>query len=370
MRAAAVIGAAFGDEGKGAVVDYLSGPDTTVVRYCGGAQAGHTVVTPQARRHVFHHFGSGTFRGASTYLGKHFIANPILWAKEAEELDISEARAQCHPEALLTTPYDMLINQEVERWRGAGRHGSCGAGINETWERCQTPYRTTVSDTLLAWGDFVENLDHIRKDWAFERWHTLTGTAIPPQLWKRLRDDNLLAHYLTDCREFRRRVLERTEPVREKLVFEGSQGLLLDEDHSFGPDFVTRGKVGLPNILSGWDVSLDVYYVVRAYMTRHGPGPFPTEIPPHLDHVEDATNKENEWQGPLRYGAIDPGLIADAIRDDLDEAGGRDVSAGLVVTHLDQVVDPRGVMNQLTKVTGLPVWLEGWGPTREHYRRT
>lgn len=77
--AIAVIGAGFGDEGKGLMTDYCCQRPkyTTVVRFNGGAQAGHTVVTPDGRRHVFSHFGSGTLRGAATFLSRFFICNPI-----------------------------------------------------------------------------------------------------------------------------------------------------------------------------------------------------------------------------------------------------------------------------------------------------
>ena len=72
-----VIGAGWGDEGKGATVDRLvRGPDDVVVRFNGGAQAGHTVFAPDGRRHVFHHVGSGAFHGAATYLSRHVVSKP------------------------------------------------------------------------------------------------------------------------------------------------------------------------------------------------------------------------------------------------------------------------------------------------------
>src|SRR4051812_30640034 len=88
MRVSAVIGANYGDEGKGLVTDYLAeeGEGAVVVRFNGGAQAGHTVVTPEGKRHVFHHFGSGTFRKARTHLSRFFISNPALFRPEFEAL--------------------------------------------------------------------------------------------------------------------------------------------------------------------------------------------------------------------------------------------------------------------------------------------
>src|SRR5580698_7114906 len=87
MSAYAVIGANFGDEGKGLITDFLCSQldDCLVVRFNGGAQAGHTVVTLRGR-HVFHHFGSGTFNDSPTFLSRFFVVNPLLWEKEHIEL--------------------------------------------------------------------------------------------------------------------------------------------------------------------------------------------------------------------------------------------------------------------------------------------
>ena len=136
MNVTAVIGANFGDEGKGLMTDYFSDKKTVVVRHNGGAQAGHTVVTPDGIRHVFSHFGSGTLAGAATFLGPRFIINPLLWKKELGILKKMGFDPKVfYAGGLVTTPYDMLINEEIERSRGDGRHGSCGVGINETVTR-------------------------------------------------------------------------------------------------------------------------------------------------------------------------------------------------------------------------------------------
>lgn len=113
--ATVVIGANWGDEAKGKMVDYFaslaSGP-TVVVRHNGGAQAGHTVLTPDDKRHVFSHFGSGTLAGAATYLARHFVCNPLVFWKESRELIALGAAPvmAADPRCFVTTPYDMLIN--------------------------------------------------------------------------------------------------------------------------------------------------------------------------------------------------------------------------------------------------------------------
>ena len=82
MKAAAVIGMNYGDEGKGHITNYLSNSDTLNVRFNGGAQAAHAVCMADGRSHIFHHFGSGTLKGARTLLANKFIINPMVFAAE------------------------------------------------------------------------------------------------------------------------------------------------------------------------------------------------------------------------------------------------------------------------------------------------
>jgi adenylosuccinate synthase len=98
-RAKVVIGGQYGDEGKGLAVDWLvaQDPDSLVIRFNGGAQAGHTVVAPDGRRHVFSHFGSGTFAGAPTFLSRFFVANPTIFLGEAKRL----AAIGCQPQVVI-----------------------------------------------------------------------------------------------------------------------------------------------------------------------------------------------------------------------------------------------------------------------------
>lgn len=87
MKARVVIGSSFGDCGKGLVTDYLCSQGAgIVVRFNGGANAGHTVVTPDGQRHVFSHFGSGTLLGVPTFLSSFFVCNPIQFAKELDRI--------------------------------------------------------------------------------------------------------------------------------------------------------------------------------------------------------------------------------------------------------------------------------------------
>ena len=133
-KAYAVIGANFGDEGKGLMTDLFcrTGGSVINIRSNGGAQAGHTVCTSDGRRHVFSHIGSGSFAGADTYLSGYFILNPMLFSKEAAVLGKDTGNIFIDRHCIVTLPCDMLINQFVETARGKSRHGSCGVGIFET----------------------------------------------------------------------------------------------------------------------------------------------------------------------------------------------------------------------------------------------
>jgi adenylosuccinate synthase len=154
MKAYVVIGACFGDEGKGLTTDYLAAKhvsESLVVRFNGGAQAGHTVQTANGQRHVFKHFGSGCFAGSPTFLSEYFICNPILFRTELEQLHKFglTPKIYVHPEAVVSTQYDMMINQIVEEIRSNSRHGSCGVGIGETVERNIHPqFAIQVQDLL------------------------------------------------------------------------------------------------------------------------------------------------------------------------------------------------------------------------------
>lgn len=130
----------FGDAGKGSSVDFLvrAYKAHTVVRYNGGAQAGHNVVTQDGRQHVFAQFGSGTFvPGVQTHLSRHMLVNPVSMLDEEEHLcslSVSDAfhRTTIDEEALIITPFHQAANRLREYARGKDRHGSCGRGIGET----------------------------------------------------------------------------------------------------------------------------------------------------------------------------------------------------------------------------------------------
>ncbi len=389
----AVIGANFGDEGKGLMTDVLASrapSRTLVVRANGGAQAGHTVVTPEGRRHVFGHVGSGALCGAPTLLSRFFVSNPLLLDKEWDTLSDLTPRILVDGRSLVTTPFDMLVNQMLEQARGTRRHGSCGVGFNETIERNLRPeFRLDVA-MLRAPARVRERLEAIRIAYLPERLATL-GLEPESRARELLQSPQLPAAFLEACTRF----LQRVEVVSdaqalgsfEHVVFEGAQGLLLDEDHPWFPH-VTRSKTGLKNVVSlmreAGLLNLKAVYATRWYMTRHGAGPFPSEVAVKPSAaIVDRTNLPNPWQGSLRFGLLDVEGLRGAIGTDLGHAKDLEVEAVLALTCLDQMggtaeflvegasrlaVNPFSAADQLAERSGLETAFTAWGPTRSDVR--
>lgn len=347
-----VIGANFGDEGKGLVTDYLAsvhGKDAVVLRFNGGAQAGHTVVTPDGRRHVFSHFGSGTLAGSASYLSRFFVVHPMLFLRELEELRGlgADPLVFVHPDSLVTTPYDIMINQFAESARGVDRHGSCGLGFGAAVERnFDSRYALALRD-LFDRDRVVSRLRAMRQDYLPARLAAMGIRRATKAQTDLVASEDILERWLLDVAEFLALIEvagDRVLRSARHLIFEGAQGLLLDQQGRFFPH-LTRSNTGLRNVLSvAGDLgveALDVTYVTRAYLTRHGAGPLPGEIDqPPCPGMVDETNVTNAWQGSLRFAPLDLDLLGETIRADLGLAtGGFEIRHRhrLAVTCLDQV---------------------------------
>jgi adenylosuccinate synthase len=389
-HATVVIGANFGDEGKGLAVDALAARDrdAAVIRFNGGAQAGHTVVTEDSRRHVFSHFGAGAFAGAATFLSRFFVVQPAIFAREAVELAAIglTPRVYIDPDAQVTTPFDVLVNQWVEEARGGARHGSVGVGFGETIERAGRGHPLALRDL----GDdrtIVEILTRIREAWLPVRLARL-GVPLTEERRNAAADPAVMHRYMAQIDVLRRRATPApidAVMARRHIVFEGAQGLLLDMDRGFKFPYVTRSNTGLKNVLAlAADAGiehLDVIYMTRAYLTRHGAGPLPNEAPGlAFADVVDGTNRPNPWQGRLRFAPLDLDVLRTAIAADLGDAAATSITvdAGIGVTCLDQIRSAADVVTSGVKATiprarlaqeiataaGLPLVLEAHGPQR------
>lgn len=343
MRAQAVIGASYGDEGKGLTVDYLCsrGDVGVVVRFNGGAQAGHTVVTPAGERHVFRQLGSGTFCDVPTYLSQYVSVNPIALLMEMKQLASHlqyEPEVFASPECLVTTFADMLINRRIEDARAGARHGSCGMGICETIDRSKIDELKITMADLYNGASLESKLEEICGKYAKFR----TGAVID--------EPKMLEAFLKACKHLPEVVSPAGIGQCHNPVFEGAQGLLLDKNNKENFPHVTRSNTGLKNVLAlcgqAGITEINAYYVTRTYLTRHGAGPLPDE---NVNmEFQDETNHENQYQGSLRFAPLDYSALRDRIFKDCAGETPR-----LVVTHRDQLERP-----------DIESDLSSWGPTR------
>ncbi|MEU7944008.1 adenylosuccinate synthetase [Micromonospora taraxaci] len=330
MKHVAVVDLGFGDAGKGTVVDWLCAtrPVHTVVRFNGGAQAAHNVVLRDGRHHTFAQFGAGTFHsGVGTHLSRHVVVDPLALAAEADHLatvGVTDAldRLTVDGEALLATPYHRAANRAREIARGADRHGSCGLGVGEA-----VAYG-------LAHPDDAPRVADCHSPALLRRRLTVLRDRLTAELGP------LDAPPVEDCLPAYTGFAGRVTIVDRSwlagalrsgtCVFEGAQGVLLDEWHGFHPytTWSTTTFANADSLLAEAGLPGDVTRVgvLRVVTTRHGAGPLVTEDP-NLP-LADPHNPTNPWQGRFRFGHFD----AVAHRYALAAAGGVD---GLALTHLD-----------------------------------
>ena len=342
-------GLAFGDEGKGTVTDYLvrrSGA-RTVVRWNGGPQCGHNVVTPEGRHHCFAQLGAGSFvPGTRTVLTSGMVVELENLAREAGVLeekgvDAPLCAVTLDPDCAVVTPMHKLVGQLAELARGADRKGSCGMGVGEAFADRARGGGLTVRD--LVEGRGLARLEALARDRLrqAEELARRVPAAEVARLRERFRErcrPRLLHERYCGLLGGSGLLLEgsdaalRAALARGPVVFEGAQGALLDREGGFQPHVTqTRttpeaalallDRVGCPGRRLG---------VLRAYAHRHGAGPLVTEDPGLSAVLEEPHNPTNPWQGAFRVGALD--LVA--LRYGLALHGGVDA---LVVTGLDRL---------------------------------
>lgn len=327
-----------------------NGEKPLVVRYNGGAQAGHTVQTADGKRHVFSHFGAGTLLGAPTYWSHYCIVEPKTLLREFEELrNDFDVVPQLYVDyrAIVTTPFDVLFNIKLEESRGENKHGSVGLGINETIERSQWPeLRITYGDAIsMNHMDLIAKLKSI----VLYYFYRAEDFGLSNELFASF-DHAIAESFCTQFSAIAQMPNIVTVPAlrvyallkTHSLVFEGAQGLALDEMLGNFPH-VTRSRTGLYNIIQiirANQLSLDeVVYVTRAYMTRHGAGDF--NYPPICEssyNIVDLTNVPNDSQGIMRFGKHEfYNDVYRRIRSDVDAVNMNWCNINLAVTCLDQV---------------------------------
>ena len=281
MANVAVIGAQWGDEGKGKVVDWLASRADIVVRFQGGHNAGHTLVVGD-QTYKLSLLPSGVVRGKLGIIGNGVVLDPQALLDEiakvsAQGLKVTPENLRIAENVPLILPLYPAIDKAREAARGAAAIGTTGRGIGPAYE-------DKVARRAIRLCDLAEPETLSRKlDELLLHHNTLLRGLGAPEFTK----DALLAQLLDWAPKllpFAEAVWERLEAARhagERVLFEGAQAVMLDVDHGTYP-FVTSSNTVAGNAAAGSGIGPDavgmVLGIAKAYTTRVGSGPFPTEL--------------------------------------------------------------------------------------------
>ena len=343
MKARIVIGANYGDEGKGTVVaHYTKNAEGSVLNVLtnGGAQRGHSILTEEGSM-TFQHFGSGTYYGADNYYSRYFILNPMQFVKEYETLIVKPKHIYRDFQCRWSTPYDSLANLITEQQ--LERHASCCMGIWNTIERFYWTETGIPFDVFMK-RDQIAYLNEVKA--YYEKKITIPDSF--KDIWN---SDIMQQHFINDCKF----LAEHTTVVNEfyteleyfnydNLIFENGQGLMLTDTGKDTYD-TTPSDTGIGYAwdmlghlkLLGVKADVTAHYVTRPYATRHGDGMMAhqgTRETLSRDVREDRTNHYNNFQGTFRYGLLDIYNLKKRIKNDI---GDKQVKMELEVTHCDEM---------------------------------
>lgn len=276
-----VLGSQWGDEGKGKIVDLLTEKASAVARYQGGHNAGHTLVVA-GKKTVLHLIPSGILReGVTCYIGNGVVLAPDALLKEMQELIDAgvpvRERLRISPNCPLIMPQHVALDQAREIKRGNNKIGTTGRGIGPAYEDKVARRALRFADLFRA--DFAEklkaNLEY--HNFALTEYYGVEAVDFDKTLalamaWKAALKD-LVADVTSELNDLRKQ--------GKNLMFEGAQGTLLDVDHGTYP-FVTSSNTTAGGVCTGTGLG-PLYFdyvlgITKAYTTRVGAGPFPTEL--------------------------------------------------------------------------------------------
>ena len=281
MPSLVVIGSQWGDEGKGKIVDFLANEAHMVVRFQGGNNAGHTVKIGE-ELFALHHLPSGILRpGKLAVIGNGVVIDPGVLIKELDDLEsrgVSAKNLRISDRANIIMPYHRILDGAEERMRKGAKVGTTGRGIGPS-------YADKVARLGVRMGDLIdENVLSDKLEFLIPLKQRILDAYGDPN---KLDLGAIKSEYAGYGRQLRQYVTDTGALVEDSLrkkkrvLFEGAQGTLLDIDHGTYP-FVTSSTTVAGNAASGAGISplaLDeVYGVVKAYTTRVGEGPLPSEL--------------------------------------------------------------------------------------------
>ena len=277
-----IIGTQWGDEGKGKIVDLVTDKVSSVVRFQGGHNAGHTLVI-NGNKTVLHLIPSGIFRNnVQCLIGHGVVLSMSALLKEIAELEQSgvevKSRLKISPGCPLILPYHIALDNAREVYRGAAAIGTTGNGIGPTYEDKVARRGLRVGD-LLDETLFSEKLKQVMEyhNFALKNYYNQEVVDYQKTLDEAISQASIVKPMIVDIAE----EIHTRMSKDENILFEGAQGALLDIDQGTYP-FVTSSNTTSGGAVTGSGIGVrDIDYVlgiVKAYTTRVGGGPFPTEL--------------------------------------------------------------------------------------------
>lgn len=324
-----VLGSFFGDEGKGQTVHNLCRRYSAgmVIRFSGGHQVGHTVRYGELE-HTFSNFGSGSFLGIPTYWSEYCTVDPITTLAELEDLNKLKVYPEIYysPLCQVATPFDV-----IEQWNNEDnlRHGTVGTGYKSVLDRVAKGYSLTIADCRNLFVLRTKMLSMMVNYWK-------TGNSAFPSI--NLDEWCLKVYHYFDSVK----LLDIRDITLGDCVFEGSQGILLDQRFGIMPyctpsNTTCQNAIELISRTKYNDVVINNVYVTRPYITRHGNGPIPTDK--EVIPVSDPNNGFNEFQKTLRAAKFDYRLFQHSISINETFQSQRVCCRGAVITHADEITD-------------------------------
>ncbi len=342
MPAVVVVGAQWGDEGKGKVVDILAEHADIIARFQGGNNAGHTLVV-EGRKTILHLIPSGVLHpGKTCVIGNGVVVDPGVLLSEIDALRkhgylLDDNLLKISDRAHLIMPYHRAIDVARERLRGDGRIGTTGRGIGPTYEDKMARSGIRFAD-FLDEGMFDDILHHV-----LEEKNAYMQAVLKEQA---LDIESIRAEYCGYRERLSRHVADTSVllfdalSAGKRLLLEGGQGAMLDVDHGTYP-YVTSSNTLASAACTGVGIApsriTNVMGIAKAYTTRVGSGPFPTE---EDNRLGDKLRKDGDEFGattgrPRRCGWFDAVVVRQAVR--LNGINGLALTKIDVLTGLDPV---------------------------------
>ena len=363
MNSIVLCGMQFGDEGKGTFTDYLANVTEadSIVRYNGGSQASHTVITPTGIIHKFSQLGAGMFaEKCHTYLTENMVVNldnllvemevfsqETGWSKES-----LIQRLHIHEDCFVVTPYHKLINKLRELWLGEERRGTVGTGVSEVW-LLQKEGKELHNRQLLGLQvkDIFPSEDSQKKNaqlWkklealqkhvtSFYQDHKIAiWQNAPKEMEEKLEQEiRFLLHpkaflrigsyyqvtfqKAPDTQNLRHCLYrDSSKEIRKKcvnVIWEGAQGLLIDRTYGIRPNTTYLDTTNhFAFTILGEEDNITKIGIAKAFTSRHGKGIFPTEEKEVSSKIVDSNQEVTFWNGKMRFGWFDAVLFRYAQR--------------------------------------------------------